>query len=211
MAQNDAVMAQNTEMMSIMKLVIEKLPTAQDKALTIQNSNNNITQTKKQKFNLNFYLNEECKNAMNLSDFVRSVVITLEDLDHIGEVGYAEGMANIITRALQEQGHADRPMHCNDVKRETMYVKENDTWHKDIQCQETLKAIEHIANKNYKALKEWCLQHPEHHVPDSPDNDAWYNISRTMSSGSTSETAKKKILHWLAEATSIEKELSGND
>ena len=87
------------------------------------------------KFNLNLFLNEDCKQAQNLSDFIKNVVISLEDLEHLGEVGYTEGMSKILSKAIQSKDKTERPIHCTDVKRETIYIyiRENDTWKKDMQ------------------------------------------------------------------------------
>ena len=155
------------------------------------------------KFNLNLFLNEDCKNAPNLSDFVKNVSVSLEDLEHLGEVGYTQGMSKILSKAIQSKETTERPMHCTDVKRETIYIRENDTWKKDTEREETVKAIETISNKNYKVFMEWRNQHPEHAVPDTEDYETWYRISRNMCN--TDPLALKKLVHHLATITAIEK------
>jgi hypothetical protein len=166
---------------------------------TKQENSHNITTNKN--FNLQFFLNEECKNAMNFSDFIKTLSVTTEDIEHMGEVGYAQGMSKILTKALSETNV--RPMHCTDAKRETMYVKENDEWHKDLDCEESKRLIQHIQQKNYKALKEWRDNHPEHTVSDSEDYEAWYRISRNMCN--TDPSALKKLIRHLAAVTAVEK------
>ena len=193
----DFITMQTDMMMNMMKLMTDKMAAPQ--SLTIQNNS-----IKQKNFNLNVFLNEECKNAMNLSDFVRNLVVTVEDLDHIGEVGYAEGMTKIITKALNEKAQTKRPVHCSDVKRETIYVKEESGWHKDNDCEETRQAIQQIAKKNYIALREWCKVHPNHMVMDSPEYDEWYSISQKLCN--TAESVQSKILHRVAEATIISKD-----
>ena len=95
-------------------------------------TNNTVnTNSHNKTFNLQFFLNETCKNAMNISDFIESVVLQLSDIDNIGEVGYAKGMSNIIISKLNSLGETKRPIHCTDVKREVMYVKDEDKWEKD--------------------------------------------------------------------------------
>ena len=165
-------------------------------ATTTTNSHNT-------KFNLNLFLNEECKNAQNLTDFVKNVIISIEDLEHLGEVGYTEGMSKILSKAMQSKETTKRPIHCTDLKRETIYVRENDAWKIDMQREETIKAIEHIANKNYKTFKEWRDLHPEHAIADTEDYETWYRISRNMCN--TDPTAMKKLVHHLATMTAIEK------
>ena len=166
---------------------------------TMTNTNNNNNQ----KFNLNVFLNEDCKNAMNMNDFIQSVVITMEDLEHLGEVGYTEGMSKILTKAIRSTETSERPMHCTDVKRETIYVRKDDAWKKDEDCEETKRLIQHISHKNYKALSEWREQHPEHTESDTADYEAWYSISRNMCN--TDPSALKKLIRHLALTTAVEK------
>jgi hypothetical protein len=156
-----------------------------------------------QKFNLNLFLNEECKNAMNMNDFIQNMVITMEDLEYLGEVGYTEGMSKILTKAIRSTETSERPMHCTDVKRETIYVRKDDAWKKDEDCEETKRLIQHISHKNYKALSEWREQHPEHTDSDTADYEAWYSISRNMCN--TDPSALKKLIRHLALTTAVEK------
>jgi hypothetical protein len=133
---------------------------------TTTNSHNTTTNTK---FNLNVFLNEDCKNAMNMNEFIQSVNITSEDLENIGEFGYTDGMSKILTKAMRGMETTERPMHCTDTKRETIYVRKDDAWKKDEDCEETKRLIQHIAHKNYKALSEWSKEHPEHTEHDTAD------------------------------------------
>ena len=187
---------------------IESNPTQSNSQNQTTNSQNTTTTTTStnshnKKFNLNFFLNEECKHAQNLSDFVKNVVISMEDLEHIGNVGYTQGMSKILTKAIQEKEEKDRPMHCTDVKRETIYIRENDKWTKDLEREETKKAIEYISNKNYKAFRQWRDLHPEYAIHDTEDYETWYRISRHMCN--TDPNAVKKLVHHLATITAIEK------
>ena len=175
----------------------------QNNGLLTAGNRNVITNTNNQKFNLNFFLNEECKNAMNMNEFIQRVNITSEDLEHLGQVGYTDGMSKILTKAMRGIETTDRPMHCTDTKRETIYVKKDDAWKKDDDCEETKRLIQHIAHKNYKALKEWRDNHPEHVEPDTVDYEAWYTISRNMCN--TDPSALKKLIRHLAAVTAVEK------
>jgi len=167
---------------------------------TTTNSHNTTTNTK---FNLNVFLNEDCKNAMNMNEFIQSVNITSEDLENIGEFGYTDGMSKILTKALRAIETTERPMHCTDAKRETIYVRKDDAWKKDDDCEETKRLITHIAHKNYKALSEWSKEHPEHTEHDTADYEAWYTISRNMCN--TDPAALKKLIRHLALTTAVEK------
>jgi hypothetical protein len=173
---------------------------------TKQENSHNITTNKN--FNLQFFLNEECKNAMNISDFIKNVIVTMEDLEHIGKVGYTEGMSNILSKALSEKEHTERPLHCTDVKRETIYVRKNDAWEKDTDKEETKRLIQHIAHKNYKALAEWRGEHPEYDTADSGDYEAWYRISRNICN--PDPAALNKLVRHLAMSTAVEKSEATN-
>jgi hypothetical protein len=171
---------------------------------SMTNSQNTTTSNSNNKnFNLHFYLNEECKNAMNMSDFIKSVVISMEDLEHLGTVGYTEGMQRILTKALQEKEKKERPMHCSDVKREVIYVRKDDVWLKDDSKEETENFIRYIYHKNLKMMKKWGDEHPGHQVSDSPEYEYWYSITRNMCN--TNPNAMKKLIRHLARLTAIEK------
>ena len=179
--------------------VLAAAPTVHNSFISAGNMNNT-------KFNLNLFLNEECKNAMNMSDFINNVVVTMEDLEHLGEVGYTEGMSKILTKAIRSTETSERPLHCTDVKRETIYVRKDDVWKKDEDCEETKRLIQHISHKNYKALAEWREQHPDYVEPDTADYEAWYSISRNMCN--TDPSALKKLIRHLALTTAVEKSQS---
>jgi hypothetical protein len=199
---------QNTEMF---KTLADRI-VASSSQTTLQNNannttnnanNNNTTTTTNKKFNLNFFLNEECKNAMNLSDFIEQLAVNMEDLEYICEVGYTQGMSKIISKAINEKRKTERPIHCSDPKRETMYVRKDDAWQKDPNKDECQRLIDQIVSKNYKCMKKWCDDHPNYQVSDSPDYEKWYSITRKICNADP--RAMKKLIHHLALATEIEK------
>jgi hypothetical protein len=113
------------------------------------------------KFNLNVYLNETCKDAMNIMDFVNSLTVQLNEVEIFGSSGYVEGISKIFIRGLKELDATKRPIHCSDAKRETMYVKDNDTWVKENAERTRLKdAIKKIANKNVHRITDWTKENP---------------------------------------------------
>jgi len=118
----------------------------------IGNNNNNTTNNK---FNLNLFLNEKCKDAMNLTDFVNSIVFKLSDIDKIGEVGYVKVMTDVMVSALNSVGETKRPIHCTDVKREVIYVKDKDKWEKDENKQKIRSSLKKIDMKLYPLLGEY--------------------------------------------------------
>ena len=129
---------------------------------TINNTNsNNINTTHNKTFNLQFFLNEECKDAMNMSEFINSIELKLSDIENIGKVGYVEGMSNIIIKKLNNTDMYKRPVHCSDAKRETLYVKEENKWEKEgPENSKMLKAVYGMNKKNYVMLNVWKEAHP---------------------------------------------------
>jgi hypothetical protein len=119
------------------------------------NTTNNTTNSHNKAFNLNFFLNETCKDAMNIMDFVDSIKIQLSDLERVGEVGYVEGISNIIVKNLNELDVTQRPVHCTDKKRETMYIKDEDKWEKDEENSKIKKAIRRVASKNQRLITKF--------------------------------------------------------
>ena len=127
----------------------------------ITNNNNNNNSYNKT-FNLQFFLNEKCKDAMNLMEFVDTIKIQLSDLIQVGEIGYAEGITNIITTNLNALDITQRPIHCTDKKRETLYIKDDDKWEKEDDSKKKIrKAIKAVAHKNIKTLPAFTEKYPD--------------------------------------------------
>jgi hypothetical protein len=171
--------------------------------------NTNISNNNNKTFNLQVYLNETCKDAINLTDFVDSIKVQIKDLVKVGEKGYAEGISEIFINNLQQLNTHSRPIHCSDSKRETLYIKDEDQWSKDDESKTILtKAIKQVANKNIKQISEWQKLHPEYSDPDSKQNDKYMKIVLNSMSGSTKEESNKnyeKIVKNVIKETIIEK------
>lgn len=165
------------------------------------NNNNNKT------FNMQFFLNETCKNAMNISDFVNSIEPTLEDLENVGRVGYVKGISDIIINNLNKIEATDRPFHCSDLKREILYVKNEDVWSKETEDKPILlKAIKDIAFKNMQNISQWKEMHPGCTQADSKKNDLFLNIVSNSMCGLTKEESTKnfsKIISNLSKKVTI--------
>jgi len=117
--------------------------------------------TNNNKFNMNFFLNEQCKDALNIMDFVDSLKMQLTDLDLIGDIGFTEGISKIFIRGLKELDIFKRPIHCSDLKRDILYVRDKDTWEKENDEKNRIKlAIQYITNNNIKQLPEWIKKYP---------------------------------------------------
>lgn len=143
------------------------------------NSHNNITNSNNNNktFNLQFFLNETCKNAMNVSEFVENIKIDFNDVENIGNTGYVKGITDIIVKNLHSLGITERPFHCTDTKRETIYIKDNNEWNKDTEEKTKFKAVlNDIANKNWKVTKDWTQTHPNVRVLDSEDNKMYMKL-----------------------------------
>jgi hypothetical protein len=158
------------------------------------NTTNTNTNSHNKTFNLNFFLNETCKNAMNISEFVSSIKVNLEDLEYTGRQGYIQGISNIILNNLQKLEQHERPLHCNDLKREVLYIKDNDKWEKETEQKPILtKAIKTIANENIKQIKHWREKYPDCTNADSKKNNMYLKIVSNSMNGLTEEESHKNI------------------
>jgi len=158
------------------------------------NSHNNNNSNNKT-FNLQVFLNETCKNAMNINEFIDSIKPTLEDLENVGRVGYVEGISKIIINKLNDTEITERPIHCSDLKREVLYIKnDNNEWNKEDDDKPLLtKAIKQIANENIKNITEWTKANPGCTNSESRKNDLYLNIVSNSMCGSTKEETNKNI------------------
>jgi hypothetical protein len=180
-----------------------------EKSVT-NNTNNNCHNTTNNAFNLNFFLNETCKDAMNISDFVSSIKLNLEDLETTGRQGYIEGISKIIIKNLNNLEQCFRPLHCSDLKREVIYIKDNDKWEKETSDKPILtKAVKTIANENIKQIKNWKEKYPDCTDADSKKNNLYLKIVSNSMNGLTKEEGDRninKIISNVAKETVIQKD-----
>jgi hypothetical protein len=168
---------------------------------TINSHNNNNNKT----FNLQFFLNEECKDAMNLNDFVESVQLQMTDLEKIGELGYVEGVSKFIMGKLNETDVNKRPVHCSDAKRETLYVKDDNVWTKEGEENSKIRgAVKKIEKKNIKLLNAWKETHAGCMDSDSPYNDQYTHMIIGSLGGCEPDNVNK-VIKKIAKATIIDK------
>ena len=171
---------------------------------------NNGTINNSSSFNLNLFLNERCKNAMNLSDFVNSMDISLEDFEETGRIGYVEGLSKVLCKELRKLDIYERPIHCSDVKRETFYVRENNKWEKDENKEMLLSAIKKVGKKNIKVLSLWQEKYPGYKDVESKENDRYLKIlTNIMCCGDTDEetvTNYGKIMKKISLVTFVDKQ-----
>jgi len=187
----------------------EKLMKMVENGTNNTTNSHNTTNNDNKTFNMNFFLNETCKNAMNISDFVSSIKLSLEDLEYTGRNGYIEGVTNIIFKNLKNLEKNDRPIHCSDVKREVLYIKDDNQWIKETDQKPILtKAIKSIANENIKKIKNWKEMNPDCTDSDSKKNNLYLKIVSNSMNGLTKEESNKnmnKIISNVAKEVTIDK------
>ena len=144
------------------------------------------------KFNLNVFLNEQCKDAISLHDFISNLELLPEDLEDTGKLGYVDGIAKIINRGLQEMELTKRPIHCSDIKREVLYVKENDVWEKEnMEKNRMRKAIEFISRANIKQIPSWVVANPaSQEIGNSKNNEYMKIIENVIDTHDVGEHSK---------------------
>jgi|UniRef100_A0A6C0ISW1 hypothetical protein len=161
----------------------------------VKHTGNNIqnqTINHNQNFNLNFFLNEQCKDAINMSEFLENMELDIEDLTETGRLGYVGGISRILINKLREMDTYKRPLHCTDMKRETLYIRENDEWLKENNSKEKLKEIvDKVSNKNCKNIKKWTDEHSEYNVFDSPQNQEYLKVSNAALGGFGEQETKQ--------------------
>jgi hypothetical protein len=197
--QSNQLLEQNKTMIEVAK------NSSQVNNNTINSHNNNKT------FNLQVFLNETCKDAMNMKDFIKSLELNLTDLEKVGELGFAEGISRMFLRGLNSLDVTKRPIHCSDVKREIMHIKENNKWERDNAAQDMLKnIIRQLTHKNIMMLDDWKKANSGCTEYNSRKYDHYLKL--TMESmGPTDEVSEKrdfnKIIRRVAENTAIDKNL----
>ena len=173
-------------------------------SITNTNSHNNTT-TNNKIFNLQVFLNEECKDAMNMSDFINSIEVKSSDLENIGKNGYIEGMSTIIIKKLNDTDMNKRPIHCSDAKRETLYIKEENKWEKDTEeTKQMFKAVRGVDKKNCALLANWKATHPKCMDSKSHQSDDYMKIVSKVMDGEAENVTK--VIKKVAKEVVIEKE-----
>jgi hypothetical protein len=157
--QQQQIMEQQKQLGEQQKQLIEFVP----KIGNITNNNTHI----KQNFNINVFLNERCKNAINMNDFIKQINLTLEDLDLTKNKGLEIGLTNAIIQTISKLSLFERPLHCTDPKRETLYIKDNDLWEKDSDKTKIKKALHNLNKAHFKLIQDWIAKNP-----DFKENDA---------------------------------------
>ena len=191
------LMKENSELKTMMFEVIKN------------GTHNNTTNSHNKSFNLQFFLNETCKDAMNIMDFVDSIKIQLSDLENVGKLGYVDGISNIIAKNLNSLDETKRPVHCTDTKREVMYVKDEDKWEKEAENKPKIrKLIKHVAHKNTKLLKDYKTKYPGCEKSESKFSDKYDKliVEAFGGKGDNDDAKEDKIIKNILKEVKIEKD-----
>ncbi len=174
------------------------------------NNINNVSNVNNVNYSINVFLNDQCKDAMSLTDFIDNIKYQLEDLEDVGRLGYVDGISKLFIENLSGMEVTKRPIHCTDLKRKSLYIKNNDEWTKDNNNTEMRKAINKVANNNMKNIDKWRDANPEHHNTGSGTKKKQYlDIVSECSSFATDDNGKKgdKIIKNISDVVSIDREM----
>ena len=169
--------------------------------------NNNCNNTNN--ISINMYLNENCKNAMNLEDFVKNITVSLQDLDYSKQNGYAKGITNIFMKQLADLEPTERPIHCSDKKRLQFYVKDADKWEKDKDNKKLTSSIKSVGMEQVKKMSEWEKEHPDY-MNNPKELEIWQKMLESVSGGANKDEIHKnvhKIKKELGKVVDIKEEL----
>ena len=194
------LMNENSEMKTMMMEVIKNGTHNTDSHNTTTNSHNKA-------FNLQFFLNETCKDAMNIMDFVESIQLQLSDLERVGEKGFVDGISNIIIKNLKNLDVTQRPVHCTDKKRETIYVKDQDKWEKDDANVKMHKLVRKVQDKNFKMVQKFKEKYPDYNRASSKHSDTYNHIIIESMGGKGDNDFEKeeKIIKKVSKEITVEK------
>ena len=209
------LLKQNQEFKELMIEQHKRMTEQQDTIIELSKNagnttiNNNTNNTMNNKFNLNVFLNETCKDAINLNDFIQSIELSVNDFINTGEVGYVRGISDIMLERIRDMHPHVRPIHCTDLKRETVYVKDSDVWAKEDETKKHLRrAVRIVANKNKAQVHHWIAENPRYDILDTPECDKFFEYSKASLGGygkEEDEKFDKKIINNILKETMIDK------
>jgi hypothetical protein len=171
---------------------------------TNSNNYNGTTNSHNNTFNMQFFLNEQCKDAMNITEFASSIHLKVSDLDDFASMGYVEGMSKLFINSLRETDVFKRPIHCSDARRETLYVKDDDKWEREgPENTKITNAVRVVEHKNIVLVNEWAKQNPRCENSSTKENTQYINMSRAVLDGDDKNIAK--VIKKVAKEVVIEK------
>jgi len=185
------------------KDTIEIVNKAIENAKSVNNTINGNVTNNNQKFNINVFLNEQCKDAMNLSDFINSIEVSREDLENNAQLGFVGGISKIFLDNLRQLSINKRPIHCTDLKRETMYIKDDDKWTKETGPAKLNTVIQRISQKSTRTLLDWKKVNPDYNDNDSEFSTRCIVIQRNSMAGHDRDTYYSKVIRAVAKEVTI--------
>ena len=195
---NDLIMKILNDNQEMRNIIVKQQEQISELIPKVGNNNNNNTQNNK--FNIQVFLNEKCKDAINMSDFIKSLHITIDQLDFTKQNGLAQGLSKSIIENMNKLSIYERPMHCTDSKRETLYIKEDDNWSKDDSKEKIKGAIKKVSSKNFNALMEWKKLNPDY----MNNEDKTDYFTKTISTiGKPTTNIDEKVIKNLCEETYV--------
>ena len=203
--ENQSLIEQNQE---IMKLMVNQNNTISEISKSISTTTNNNTvngNINNNKFNINLFLNEKCKDAMNFSDFMKNITVSNEDLENNAQLGFVNGISKIFMDNLKQLNICDRPIHCSDAKRETMYIKEDDKWEKEEDTKKLTSAIQDVSRKSVATLLKWQETNSDYKDMDSEFSNKCIGMLQQSISGNSRDILYPKVIRTLAKETMIDK------
>lgn len=192
-------------------MLVEQHRELTEKIEELARMKNNVTINNK--FNFNVFLNEYCKDALNISEFANSIQVNLQDLEYVGIHGYVEGITKILLNGLKELDLYKRPLHCTDIKREVIHIKDDDNqWNKDDENQKVKKLISRVANKNVAMVGKWQDANPAYEELDSRMYKLWSKIVKeSINVGKNSERNDDVVLHNIAKSVYVDRKKLGEE
>jgi len=194
-SKDELIMTMIKQQSETMELLKQSMRAQENMSKNVGNNNNNT-------ISINLFLNENCKNAMNLTDFIQNMNVSLEDLEFSKDNGFVKGVTNIFTKQLQDLDPTQRPIHCSDKKRLQFYVKEDDVWQKDLNNEKIDRTITNIKIKQAQSLTEWEKEHPNFQN-DPALLEKWQYMMANLSAVEGKEKASKNIARNIADVLNI--------
>jgi hypothetical protein len=199
----DTIIKQNQEFKELLLEQNKENRMLQEKILQLNVHHTTVHQVHQvNHFNLNVFLNETCKEAISITEFIKSLPIGITDLEYLGRNGYVQGISNIFLTGLRKLDITKRPIHCSDSKRETLYIKDDNVWEKDREKVKITQAIKIIAQTNIRQIPVWTTKNPSHTDLNSKKNTDYLNIIKESVAG---EEENQKIIKLISKEIVIEK------
>jgi uncharacterized membrane protein len=209
MALNDTSLNLHVIVLDLLKqnneLQKQLIELSKEKSINM-NNNTNSNNTQNNHFNVQVFLNDTCKDAINIDQFIKDIQISISDLENVGNQGYVQGISDIIIKNLRTLELTKRPMHCTDIKRETIYIKDADKWEKDSDGKPKIKnVISRVAKKNLSKIQDWYKDHPEVAVLDSKDYEMSHKLIRQSFGDGDLDVLQNKVVKQLSKEIHVDK------